>query len=68
MQMGTTKYETNCRRMRFKNIYLETADQKTILLMSDQVPEVSLGDGDVSDLMTVTILRCLRQKSILVTF
>ena len=42
LQMGTTKYETNCKRMRFKNIYVETVDQKTIPLMSDQVPDVSL--------------------------
>ena len=44
LQMGTTKYETNCKQIRFRNIYLETIGltvQKTIPLMSDTVIDVS---------------------------
>ena len=43
-QMGTTKYETDCKRIRFKNIHIETADlpvQKSIPLMMDQIINVS---------------------------
>ena len=44
LQMGTAKYLTNCKRLRLKNVYLETvglADQKTIPLMTDQTIDVS---------------------------
>ena len=44
LQMGTTKYVTNCGRIRFKSIQIETADlpvQKSIPLMTDQVINVS---------------------------
>ena len=44
LQMGTTKYEKNCKQMRFKAVYLETshlAIQKTIPLMTDQIIDVS---------------------------
>ena len=44
LQMGTQKYLTNCKRLRFKNIYLETdnlIDQKTIPLMTEQTIDVS---------------------------
>ena len=43
LQMGTTKYEKNCKQMRFKTVYLETshlAIQKTIPLMTDQINDV----------------------------
>ena len=43
-QMGTTKYEANCKRIRFKNIHIETADlpvQKSIPLMTDKIINVS---------------------------
>ena len=43
LQMGTTKYVTNCKRIRFKNIHIETADfpvQKSIPLMADQIINV----------------------------
>ena len=42
--MGTTKYETNCKRIRLKNIYIETADlpvQKSVSIMTDQIISVS---------------------------
>ena len=44
LQMGTTKYETNCKRLRFTDIFVETADlpvQKSISLMNDQIINVS---------------------------
>ena len=43
LQMGTTKYESKCKQIRFKNVYLETTNlsvQKTIPLMTDQVIDV----------------------------
>ena len=43
--MGTTKYETACKQIRFKNVFLETTHlpiQKTIPLMTDQVIEVRI--------------------------
>ena len=45
LQMGTTKYETNCKQLRFKDVYLETTHlpaQKTIPLMTDLIIDVSL--------------------------
>ena len=42
--MGTTKYEANCKRIRLKNIYIETADlpvQKSVPIMTDQIISVS---------------------------
>ena len=45
LQMGTTKYETGCKQIRFKSVYLETthlATQKTIPLMTNQVIDVRL--------------------------
>ena len=45
LQMGTTKYETSCKQIKFKNVYLETthlSTQKTIPLMTDQVIDVRL--------------------------
>ena len=45
LQMGTTKYETDCKQIRFKNVYLETTHlpiQKTIPLMTDQVIDVRI--------------------------
>ena len=41
LQIGTKKYLTNCKRLRFKNIYLETDNQKTIPLMTEQTIDVS---------------------------
>ena len=44
LQMGTTKYETNCKQLRFKDVYLETTHlpaQKTIPLMTDLIIDVS---------------------------
>ena len=44
LQMGTPKYLTNCKRLRFESIYLETVglvDQKTIPLMTEQTIDVS---------------------------
>ena len=41
--MGTTKYETDCKQIRFKNVYSETThlpEQKTIPLMTDQMIDV----------------------------
>ena len=43
LQMGTTKYESKCKQIRFKNVYLETTNlsvQKTIPLMTDQIIDV----------------------------
>ena len=43
LQMGTTKYETDCKQIRFKNVYFETTHlpvQKTIPLMTDQMIDV----------------------------
>ena len=45
LQMGTLKYETDCKQIRFKNVYLETTHlpiQKTIPLMTDQVIDVRI--------------------------
>ena len=44
LQMGSTKYETNCKRVRFKDIkieIIESAVEKTVTLMNDQVVDVS---------------------------
>ena len=44
LQMGTTKYEKNCKQMRFKTVYLETSHlsiHKTIPVMTDQIIDVS---------------------------
>ena len=45
LQMGTTKYETGCKQIRFKSVYFETthlSTQKTIPLMTGQVIDVRL--------------------------
>ena len=50
LQMGTTKYETDCKQIRFKNVYLETTHlpiQKTIPLMNDQVIDVRINLSEI---------------------
>ena len=45
MQMGTTKYETICKQIRFRYIYVEfigSTGQKTISLMTDTIIDVSV--------------------------
>ena len=50
LQMGTLKYETDCKQIRFKNVYLETTHlpiQKTIPLMTDQVIDVRINPTEI---------------------
>ena len=44
LEMGTTKYETNCKRVRFNDIKIEIIEstiEKIIPLMNDKVADVS---------------------------